>query len=183
MKKDFNVPLLKWTQFPSLQVLCYTVPIKSKLTLNSRSSRESRIELRIETRFSIVASRILIPARVINPERSLFIINWKGVVSSNLLSTCTLDNRLLQESTTRFPIACSRFSIRAGIALMHVYVTQANFTTKPRFEIKNKRSFTEMNSQGSRVEKNTHAQKVQMQKILFTNEACWWNLLVWRNHA
>ena len=42
---------------------------------------------------------------------------------------------------------------------MHVYVTQANFTTKPRFEIKNKRSFTEMNSQGSRVEKNTHAQK------------------------
>ena len=60
-----------------------------------------------------------------------------------------------------------------AIALMHVYVTQANFTTKPRFEIKNKRSFTEMNSQGSRVEKNTHAQKVQMQKILFTNEACW----------
>ena len=59
------------------------------------------------------------------------------------------------------------------IALIHVYVTQANFTTKPRFEIKNKRSFTEMNSQGSRVEKNTHAQKVQMQKILFTNEACW----------
>ena len=62
---------------------------------------------------------------------------------------------------------------RDQIALMHVYVTQANFTTKPRFEIKNKRSFTEMNSQGSRVEKNTHAQKVQMQKILFTNEACW----------
>ena len=62
---------------------------------------------------------------------------------------------------------------RRSIALMHVYVTQANFTTKPRFEIKNKRSFTEMNSQGSRVEKNTHAQKVQMQKILFTNEACW----------
>ena len=64
-------------------------------------------------------------------------------------------------------------SILRLIALMHVYVTQANFTTKPRFEIKNKRSFTEMNSQGSRVEKNTHAQKVQMQKILFTNEACW----------
>ena len=60
-----------------------------------------------------------------------------------------------------------------SIALMHVYVTQATFATKPRFEIKNKRSFTEMNSQGSRVEKNTHAQKVQMQKILFTNEACW----------
>ena len=40
-------------------------------------------------------------------------------------------------------------------------------------KLKNKRNFTEMNSQGSRVEKNTHAQKVQMQKILFTNEACW----------
>ena len=64
-------------------------------------------------------------------------------------------------------------TIAAANSLMHVYVTQANFTTKPRFEIKNKRSFTEMNSQGSRVEKNTHAQKVQMQKILFTNEACW----------
>ena len=51
------------------------------------------------------------------------------------------------------------------IALMHVYVTQANFTTKPRFEIKNKRSLTEMNSQGSRVEKNTHAKKVQIQKF------------------
>ena len=62
---------------------------------------------------------------------------------------------------------------QCAIALMHVYVTHANFTNKPRFEIKNKRSFTEMNSQGSRVEKNTHAQKVQMQKILFTNEACW----------
>ena len=66
-----------------------------------------------------------------------------------------------------------RLLYRGEIALMHVYVTQANFTTKPRFEIKNKRSFTEMNSQGSRVEKNTHAQNVQMQKILFTNEACW----------
>ena len=43
--------------------------------------------------------------------------------------------------------------IQSWIALMHFYVTQANFTTKPRFEIKNKRSFTEMNSQGCRVEK------------------------------
>ena len=71
-----------------------------------------------------------------------------------------------------FPL-CEYETLSVRIALMHVYVTQANFTTKPRFEIKNKRSFTEMNSQGSRVEKNTHAQKVQMQKILFTNEACW----------
>ena len=49
---------------------------------------------------------------------------------------------------------------------MNVYVIQANFTTKPRREINNKRSFTKMNSQGSIVEMNTHAQKmVQMQKI------------------
>ena len=71
------------------------------------------------------------------------------------------------------PAQRKMFASNIQIALMHVYVTQANFTTKPRFEIKNKRSFTEMNSQGSRVEKNTQAQKVQMQKILFTNEACW----------
>ena len=45
---------------------------------------------------------------------------------------------------------------------MHVYVTQANFTTKPHFEIENKRSFTEMNSQSSRLEKNTYEQKVQI---------------------
>ena len=75
--------------------------------------------------------------------------------------------------TVRSTVTCILFYLIFIIALMHVYVTQANFTTKPRFEIKNKRSFTEMNSQGSRVEKNTHAQKVQMQKILFTNEACW----------
>ena len=30
-----------------------------------------------------------------------------------------------------------------------------------------------MNSQGSRIEKNTHAQRVQMQKNVLTNEA-WW---------
>ena len=48
---------------------------------------------------------------------------------------------------------------------MNVYVTQANFTTKRRFEIKNQRSFTEMNFQSSKVEKNTHEQKVQMQKF------------------
>ena len=90
-------------------------------------------------------------------------------------------NTIFYASVTNYELAA--MTDRQTIALLHVYVTQANFTTKPRFEIKNKRSFTEMNSQGSRVEKNTHAQKVQMQKILFTNEACWWNLLVWRNHA
>ena len=32
-------------------------------------------------------------------------------------------------------------------------------------------------------EKNSHAQRKQMQKKLFTNDAWWWNLLVWRKHA
>ena len=121
------------------------------------------------------------------------------LVMSKLLSRLSLKDRVFTVLVTSSNPSSSwllKMSIRLlrnekgtwahmcpAIALMYVYVTQANFTTKPRFEIKNKRSFTEMNSQGSRVEKNTHAQKVQMQKILFTNEACWWNLLVWRNHA
>ena len=50
------------------------------------------------------------------------------------------------------------------ITLMHVYVRRANFTTKPHFEIARLRSFAQTNSQGSRIEKNTHAQRVQMQK-------------------
>ena len=56
-----------------------------------------------------------------------------------------------------------------AIALMHVYVTQTNFTTKPRFEI---------NSQGCGVKKNTHAQKVQMQIIWCAKQAWRGNLLV-----
>ena len=52
-----------------------------------------------------------------------------------------------------------------AIALMHVSVTQANFTTKPRFEIKNKRSFTEMNSQGSRVERIPTHEKCKCKKF------------------
>ena len=50
------------------------------------------------------------------------------------------------------------------ITLMHVYIRRANFTTKPHFEIASLRSFAQMNSQGSRIEKNTHTQRVQMQK-------------------
>ena len=96
---------------------------------------------------------------------------WVEFVIGLVLS---LAPRGFSPGTPVFPSPQSKTnSSKFQIALMHVYVTQANFTTKPRFEIKNKRSFTEMNSQGSRVEKNTHAQKVQMQKILFTNEACW----------
>ena len=63
------------------------------------------------------------------------------------------------------------------IILMHVYVRRADFTTKPHFEIARLRSFAQMNSQGSRIEKNTHAQRVQrvqMQK----NCACKQGLVV-----
>ena len=108
------------------------------------------------------------------------IAKFYGKRFSNSTYAVKTINIILPQEKLNWPKNISSLFI---IALMHVYVTQANFTTKPRFEIKNKRSFTEMNSQGSRVEKNTHAQKVQMQKILFTNEACWWNLLFWRNHA
>ena len=51
---------------------------------------------------------------------------------------------------------------------MHVYVRQANFTTKPRFETANLHSFKLIVFQGSRFKKNT---QVQMKRILFTNEA------------
>ena len=60
------------------------------------------------------------------------------------------------------------------IVLMHLYVVRVNFTTKSRLQII---------SQGSTDEKNTHAQRVQMRRILLTNEDWWWDLLVWRNHA
>ena len=50
-----------------------TVLFKSKLTLDSQSSHESRILLRIETQF-LTTSRFsyLIPARLTKPERLLF---------------------------------------------------------------------------------------------------------------
>ena len=58
-----------------------------------------------------------------------------------------------------------------------------NFTTKPYFEIVKLCSFARVDSQGSRVKRNTHAQRVQMQRILFTNQAWWWNLPVLCNRA
>ena len=50
---------------------------------------------------------------------------------------------LTSSDIINFQLALKAF-LTSRIALMHVYVTQANFTTKPRFEIKNKRSFTEI---------------------------------------
>ena len=79
---------------PGNLLICTFVPFKSKLTLDSRSSRESRIEnressleWRLDSRLLRLHSRFSIPSRFIKPERLLFI------VSSNPLST--LDTRLL----------------------------------------------------------------------------------------
>ena len=97
---------------------------------------------------------------------------FSDILSDNFLSQMVLQptrgNTILDLVLTNNSDVICDTEVGEPIALMYVYVTQANFTTKPRFEIKSKRSFTQMNSQGSRVEKNTHAQKVQMQKILFT---------------
>ena len=48
---------------------------------------------------------------------------------------------------------------------MYVYVRQVNFTTNPRFEILKLQNFAQMNSSGSRVEKNAHTHSVKMQRI------------------
>ena len=45
-----------------------------------------------------------------------------------------------------------------------------NFIATPTVEIVKLWSFTSMNWQGSRVEKNTLAQRVQMRRILLTND-------------
>ena len=68
-----------------------TVPFKSKLTLDSRSSRESRIEtrlLRLDSRFLQDSS---------NRKGLCLQTIIKGFISSNLPST--LDTQLLREST------------------------------------------------------------------------------------
>ena len=65
----------------------HTVPFKSKLTLDSQSSRESRIENRVENRDSILDSCADSSNR-----------NGLCLVSSNSLSI--LDTRLLRESTS-----------------------------------------------------------------------------------
>ena len=42
--------------------------------------------------------------------------------------------------------------------------------------------FSYINSQGTRVKKNIHAQRVRRRRILLTKEACSRNLLVWRHN-
>ena len=60
--------------------------------------------------------------------------------------------------------------------------------TKPHFEIARLRSFGQMNSQGSRIEKNTHAQRVQMQKKLclqtrLAGEICLSDVIMHEGHS
>ena len=56
------------------------------------------------------------------------------------------------------------------MALIQTYAKPKNFIATPTVEIVKLWSFTSMNWQGSRVEKNTLAQKVQMRRILLTND-------------
>ena len=53
------------------------------------------------------------------------------------------------------------------MTLMHVYFRQANFTTKPRFEVKKLLSFAQINSQGRTVEKNTVKFRKQALGLMF----------------
>ena len=69
------------------------------------------------------------------------------------------------------------------LALMHVFVMirGANFTTVWDFEVAKSVCINEFPIQGSRVEKNTLAQRVKVRRIMLTNE--WWNFLFWRDHC
>ena len=104
----------------------------------------------------------------------------------------TVNVRMIKKTNIKFnrsicvccSIVCQIYLLKLGykvfevtkvlIALRHVYIRRANFTIKSRFEIVKLRSFTWMNSQGCRVEKNTHAQRVQMRTILLSNDAGLW---------
>ena len=70
------------------------------------------------------------------------------------------------------------------IALRHVYIRRANFTAKSRFEIVKLRSFTWMNSQGSRVEKNHDSRSKSTNANNFGFKRGWVvSMHVYRNHA
>ena len=56
------------------------------------------------------------------------------------------------------------------MALIHTYAKTKNLIATPTVDIIKLRSFTSMNWQGGRVEKNTHAQRAQMRRILRTND-------------
>ena len=67
------------------------------------------------------------------------------------------------------------------LALMHVFVRGANFTTVWDFKVAKSVCINEFPIQGSRVEKNTLAQRVKVRRIMLTNE--WWNFLFWRDYC
>ena len=111
----------------------HTVPFKSKLTLDSLSSRESRIriESRIETRFSIVASRFAILDSCADSSNR----NGLRLVSSNSLSI--LDTRLLRESTSNnlcssltywlfWYLSYYKHTLHITYVTLHVYVTYSS---------------------------------------------------------
>ena len=78
--------LCKLSSRVELFYLC-TVPFKRKLTLNSRSSRESRTENRVENQFSIVASRFSIPARLTKP--GMAFVEFQVICSLLLILHCS----------------------------------------------------------------------------------------------
>ena len=105
----------------------HTVPFKSKLTLDSQSSRESRIE----TRFSIVASRFAILDSCADSSNR----NGLCLVSSNSLSI--LDTRLLRESTSNnlcssltywlfWYLSYYKHTLHITYVTLHVYVTYSS---------------------------------------------------------
>ena len=78
----------------------FALQYRSKVSWHSILDPRENWESIIETRLLRLDSRFSIPTRLIKPERSLFIIDWKGFLSSNLLSTYTRVNQFLRESTT-----------------------------------------------------------------------------------
>jgi len=89
-----------------------TVPFKSKLTLDSRSLHESRIESRIETRFAMTTSRFLMSASRFSINASRFSISasrFSYSISARLSKPqrefeqlSTLDTRILERPLWKF---------------------------------------------------------------------------------
>lgn len=95
-------------------------------------------------------------------------------------------------------LACFSIVVSCGFQHFYIRVTcknveginsfhgRENFTNKPRFEIVNWRRFTYMNFLGNRVEKHTHAKRMQVDKqglvVKFANQtsmcSCFWSVAV-----
>ena len=111
----------------------HTVPFKSKLTLDSQFSRESRIENRVENRDSILDCCVSIrDSRFLRDSSNR---NGLCLVSSNSLST--LDTRLLRESTSNnlcssltywlfWYLSYYKHTLHITYVTLHVYVTYSS---------------------------------------------------------